>query len=156
MKGFFTMKKITKIILSFLLALICVLSIVGCGIKDEKPADSIKDGETIETEGLWKDAKYRTNTKVGKGEKTIKFTVEADGKSLTITLKTDKATLGEAMFAEKLINDPSFFNVLNGIEASWEKDQAYWAFYKGDTLMPHGVNDEKISGGESYRFVYTK
>jgi hypothetical protein len=60
------------------------------------------------------------------------------------------------MYEQKLINDASFFNVLNGIEASWEKDKAYWAFYEGETMMPHGVNDEKISGGESYRFVYTK
>ena len=42
------------------------------------------------------------------------------------------------------------------IKADWDKDQAYWAFYKGDTMMPHGVNDENINGGESYRFVYTK
>jgi hypothetical protein len=93
---------------------------------------------------------------VGKGEKTVTLTVEAADQSITITLKTDKATLGEAMYEQKLINDASFFNVLNGIEASWEKDKAYWAFYEGETMMPHGVNDEKISGGESYRFVYTK
>ena len=148
------MKK-TKIFLSLFLALLCLISIVGCKGNDEK-AEPIKDGEVIEAEGLWKDAKYRSNTEVGKGEKTVKLSIEADGKSLTITLKTDKETLGEAMFAEKLINDPSFFDTLNGIVASWDKDQAYWAFYEGETMMPHGVNDEKISGGESYRFVYTK
>lgn len=150
------MKKTTKIILALLLSLICVLSMVACQKNEDKPADPVKDGEEIEAEGLWADAKYRANTEVGKGSKTVKFTVEAEGKSLTITLKTDKATLGEAMYAEGLINDPSFFNVLIGMEASWDKDQAYWAFYEGETMMPHGVNDEKISGGESYRFVYTK
>ena len=147
--------KTAKIILSVFLALLCIFSIVGCNRNDEK-AEPIKDGETIEATGLWENAKYRANTEVGRGDKTVKFTVEADGKSLTITLNTDKATLGEAMYAEGLINDPTFFDTLNGIVASWDKDQAYWAFYEGETMMPHGVNDEKISGGESYRFVYTK
>ena len=96
------------------------------------------------------------NTTVGDGAKSVSFTVEADGKIITITLKTDKDTLGEAMFEQDLINDASFFNVLNGMEASWEKDQAYWAFYEGDTMMPYGVNDQEINGGESFRFVYTK
>ena len=68
----------------------------------------------------------------------------------------DAATLGEAMYAENLVNDASFFNVLNGIEASWEKDSAYWAFYQGEAMMMHGIGDETIADGASYRFVYTK
>ena len=150
------MKKITLTLLALMLALTCALGIAGCEKNEDTTAETLAEGEKIEATGLWANAKYLENTTVGEGAKTVNFTVEAEGKSLTITLKTDKATLGEAMFEHKLINDPSFFNILNGIEASWEKDQAWWAFYEGDTMMPHGVNDEKIDGGESYRFVYTK
>lgn len=150
------MKRITLTLLALLLAFTCVLSIVGCEKNENTTAETLAEGEKIEAVGLWENATHLSNTTVGEGSKTVSLTVEAEGKSLTITLKTDKATLGDAMFEQKLINDASFFNVLNGIEASWEKDQAYWAFYEGDTMMPHGVNDEKIDGGESYRFVYTK
>lgn len=112
--------------------------------------------EKVESTGLWENATYLSDTTLGKGEKTVSFDVVAGDQAVTITLKTDKANLGEAMFEHGLINDASFFNVLNGIEASWEKDQAYWAFYQGDKLMPYGVNDEAVSDGASYRFVYTK
>ena len=139
-----------------MLAFTCILGVAGCEKAEEETAETLSDGEKIEAVGLWEKATYLSNTEIGEGSKTITFTVEAEGKALTITLKTDSADLGAAMYAENLINDPSFFNVLNGIEASWEKDQAYWAFYEGETMMPHGVNDEKIDGGESYRFVYTK
>lgn len=150
------MKRITITLLALMLALICALGTISCEIKENAPAETLADGEVIEAEGIWENATYRTNTEVGRGEKTVVFTVEADGKSVSITLKTDKDNFGDALFAEGLINDASFFNVLNGIEASWEKDQAYWSFYEGDTLLPYGVNEQIINGGESFRFVYTK
>ena len=151
------MKRITLTLLALILALSCMLCIVGCEMNEnETTAETVAEGETIAAEGLWENATYRANTTLGKGAKSVSFTVEADGKMITITLKTDKATLGEAMYEHELINDPSFFDTLNGMVASWNADQAYWAFYEGETMMPHGVNDENIEGGESYRFVYTK
>ena len=151
------MKKILLTLLSCILVFACVFGMYACDEdKNDKNAETVAEGSEHEATGLWAKAKYRTNVTVGEGAKTVKFDVEADGKMITVTLKTDKASLGEAMYEHGLINDPSFFNVLIGIEASWEKDQAYWAFYEGDTIMPHGVNDEKIDGGESYGFVYTK
>ena len=150
------MKRITLTLLALMLAISCIACAVGCEKTEDTTAETLAEGEKIEATGLWASATHLSNTTVGEGAKTVSFTVEAEGKSLTIILKTDEANLGEAMFEHKLINDASFFNVLNGIEASWEKDQAYWAFYKGEAMMPYGVNDEKINGGESYRFVYTK
>ena len=149
------MKRITLIII-LLLALLCTACAVGCEKPEETTAETLAEGEKIEAVGLWQDATYLSNTTLGNGAKTVIFTVEAEGKSLTITLKTDKAKLGDAMFEHELINNAEFFDTINGMVASWAKDQAYWAFYKGDTMMPHGVNDENINGGESYRFVYTK
>ncbi len=150
------MKRITLTLLALMLALTCVFCIAACEKNEDTTAETLAEGEKIEATGLWANATHLSNTTVGEGTKTVTFTVEAEGKSLTVTLKTDKSTLGEAMFEHDLINDAVFFNTLIGIEASWEKDQAYWAFYEGETMMPHGVNDEKIDGGESYRFVYTK
>lgn len=151
------MKRITLTLLALILALSCMLCIVGCEMNEnETTAETVAEGETIAAEGLWENATYRANTTLGKGAKSVSFTVEAEGKMIAITLMTDKDNLGEAMFEHDLINDASFFNVLNGIEASWEKDQAYWAFYEGDTMMPYGVSDQKVNGGESFRFVYTK
>lgn len=140
------MKKSILTAVSVVLSLACLVCLFSC----EKQEENVQQG------GLWENATYSADAEVGEGARTVTFTVEAEEKIITITLKTDKENLGEAMFEHGLINDASFFNVLNGIEASWEKDQAYWAFYEGDNMMPYGVNDQKIEGGESYRFVYTK
>ena len=110
----------------------------------------------IAAEGLWETATYRKDVTVGEGAKEVKIEVAIEDQSIFITLKTDKEKLGDALFAEGLINDPTFFDTLNGIKADWDKDQAYWAFYAGEEYMMIGVNDQTISTGDSYRFVYTK
>ena len=110
----------------------------------------------IDAEGLWESATYRKDVTVGDGSKEVKITVEVEEQFITITVKTDQKMLGDALFEQEIINDPAFFDTLNGIKADWDKDQAYWAFYKGEEYMTVGVNDTEISGGESYRFVYTK
>ena len=151
------MKRITLTLLAIILALSCILGIAGCEKNEnETSAETLAEGEEIEAAGLWADATYRSNVTIGEGTKTVSFAVEAEGKMITVTIKTDKATLGEAMYEHELINDPSFFDTLNGILASWAQDQAYWAFYEGETMRPYGVNDQNINGGEAYRFVYTK
>ena len=137
------MKKTIVSAISVILSVVCVLCLVSCA-------------EKVDATGLWESATYLSDTTLGKGDKTVSFTVEVEEQIITITLKTDKATLGEAMYEHRLINDPAFFDTLNGIKADWNKDKAYWAFYQGEDFMMEGVNDTKISGGESYRFVYTK
>ncbi|MBQ8408678.1 MAG: hypothetical protein IJY39_07415 [Clostridia bacterium] len=137
------MKKTTVSTVSIILSLVCLLCLVSCA-------------EKVDATGLWENATYLSDTTLGKGEKTVSFTVEAEDQVITITLKTDKETLGEAMYEHGLVNDPSFFNVLNGIEANWEKDQAYWAFYNGDEYMMVGISEASVEGEVNYRFVYTK
>ena len=110
----------------------------------------------VPAEGLWESATYRSDATVGKGAKEIKADVVIGEDFITLTVKTDKATLGEALFENGLVNDASFFDTLNGMKADWNKDKAYWSFCKGEEYMNHGINDEKIQGGEHYKFVYTK
>ncbi len=137
------MKKTVKLF-ALALSVIFILScFAACNKKEEKT-------------GLWETATYQKDTTIGEGSKEIKIDVTASDKTVTLTVKTDAETLGEALFSLGVINDQSFFNIVNGIEASWEKDKAYWGFYQGEEYMLVGVNDTKISGGESYRLVYQK
>ena len=137
------MKKTLKISVSVLIAFVLVLCAVACAQK-------------VPAEGLWENAAYRSDATLGSGAKEVKVDVEVGEYKITLTLKTDAATLGEALYDEGVINDAAFFDTCNGIKADWNADQAYWGFYQGEEYMPHGVNDETISGGESYRIVYTK
>ena len=137
------MKKTIKSMALVMLALILTISIFSCNKEEE-------------TTGLWATATYKENTTVGEGEKVVLIDVETEEKTITLTVKTDKSKLGDALYELSLINDATFFDTLNGIKASWENDSAYWAFYKGDEFMSCGVNDTDISGGEHFRFVYTR
>jgi hypothetical protein len=114
---------------------------VGCG----------KEAPT----GLWADATYTEDTNVGTGAKTVTVLVTAEDTTVTLTVKTDKAMLGEALYELELINDASFFDTLNGIKADWDAHSAYWAFYVGDEYAMVGANETAIQGGETYKFVYT-
>lgn len=149
------MNKQTKRILTLLLGLLLLLSLFAC-----KPAESGREPEDSLAEGqlppIWESAIYREDATVGEGSKTVTVDVEAKGHRVVFTVKTDAATLGEALYALELINDPSFFDTANGIKADWNADSAYWAYFQGDQYMSVGVNDTPISGGEHYRLVYTQ
>ena len=152
------MKKITKL-LALILSVLMLLCLVACNLatgNEETTASAASDGAGVSATGLWANATYIEDTTLGEGSKSVSFTVEAEGQKITITLKTDAETLGEAMYENELVENASFFSILNGMEASWEKDQAYWAFYQGENFMMHGIDDEPITDGASYRFVYTK
>ena len=112
--------------------------------------------EKVDATGIWENATYLSDTTVGKGEKTVTVEVIAADQSVTLTVKTDKEDLGAALFELGIINDPAFFDTCNGMLASWEKDQAYWAFKQDGKMLNYGVNDAKISGGESFSIEYTK
>ena len=137
------MKTAIKTAISVVLSVVFILCLVSCGDK-------------VDATGLWENATYLKDTTVGKGEKTVLVDIEAGDQKITLTVKTDKETLGAALFELGIINDASFFDTANGIKADWNVDKAYWGFYEGEDYMMVGVNDVKISGGEHYRLVYTK
>lgn len=152
---------ISKIALCLLLALVLSLAVVACDKgKDADGASTEEPSQGAEEAGLWKDATYKEDTTLGEGARTVTVKIEAEEKTVTLTVKTDEETLGAALFSLGLLNDASFFNVCNGMTADWDKDKAYWAFYVGDatTMAAYGVNDAKaVTAGEpTYRIVYTK
>ncbi len=141
------MKQIMKITSSLLLIAMLLFCAVSCA-------------EKVDTNELWESATYSSDTVIGEGANTVNVEITAGDKTVKLTIKTDKATLGEALFEHGLVNDASFFNVCNGITADWDKEQAYWSFYVGNetAVANYGINDEKsvTSGEPVYRLVYTK
>ena len=152
------MRKSTRFIALILsvLMLLCLVACNGAIGNEETTTAATSSDAGISATGLWAKATYLKDTTLGEGSKSVSFTVEAEGQKITITLKTDAASLGAAMYENGLVENASFFSVLNGMEASWDKDQAYWAFYQGEDFMMHGIGDEPITDGASYRFVYAK
>lgn len=147
------MKKLFKTVLILLLSIFALLSAVACDRAGESEGTTLPDGQL---DPVWDAAIYTEDTALGSGAKTVRVDIEAKGYTLILTVKTDAANLGEALYALDVINDPGFFDTVNGMKADWGADQAYWAFYQGEDLMPYGVGDAQISGGEHFRLVYTQ
>jgi len=81
-----------------------------------------------------------------------------DGTQTRQELNSAKSTLGEALRDYGLIecDETGMIVKVAGVEASYEKDQAYWAFYIGGDFAMHGVDDEILADGNEYELRYTK
>lgn len=141
------MKKTWKILVSTLLCMTMLLGIAGCG---KKGADD-----------LWENAKYTEDAMLGEGEKTVKVVVEAENKKVTFTIATDQEMLGDALLENELITGENseyglYIKSVNGIKADYDKDKAYWGFYKDGEYMMTGVDTTAFAEGDQYELVYTK
>lgn len=110
---------------------------------------------------LWENAVYTEDTTLGEGKTTITLDVIAGESKVTFTLKTDKTVLGDVLKDNKLVEGDEgefglYINSVNGIEASWEKDQAYWSVSKNGVALMTGVDSTDIADGEKYELTYTK
>lgn len=110
---------------------------------------------------IWDNATYKEDVSLGSGSKTIKVEVKAEEKSITITLKTNKKTLGDALMEHKLVSGEEsayglYIKFVNGMEADYDKTKTYWAFTKDGEGMLHGVDNEKIADGSHYELECIK
>ena len=131
-----------KKILSMLLVLIMVFSLIACGTPqtgDGNTAITMEDGKTY-----------------GEGATELTFeVVDAEGAKITATIKTDKATVGEALEELGLIagHDTEYglyIDTVNGTTLSWETDQMYWGFYINGEYAMTGVDATDIEAGTTY------
>ena len=158
------MKNTIKSTLALILVLLMTLCLFACKQQAESPetsAGTSENGGAIVPEGLWKDATYLSDAEFGEGAKTVKVKVIAEDKSVTFTVKTDAATLGEALLAHGLIAGDEgqyglYIKYVNGIRADYDLDKRYWNFTKNGEYMMTGADMTEIADGECYEFTYAK
>lgn len=130
------------------LILVCLLGLTACG-------------NTVNSEGLWKDATYLKDTTFGEGKNTVTVEVKAGEQSIKFTVNTDKDTVGAALMEHKLIDGDQgdyglYVKKVNGITADYDTDKAYWAFYVDDAYANAGIDQTKIEKDKLYRLEYAK
>ena len=99
-------------------------------------------------------------TLVACGANKTSFTVvttDLDGKETTHEIKTDAATVGEALIEEGLIKGHTtdyglYVDEVNGIALDWDKDGKYWAFYINGEYAQTGVDATNVEDGAVYSF----
>lgn len=127
----------TKKLLISVVALVCMMALLLCACGTKAPAAS--------------------------GEKKT-FTlqvVHADGNVLEKEITTKQTYLANALFDEGILTEEEglqsgMYTIVDGEEASWAKDQAYWGFYVNGSYAVEGMNTTEIEEGAIYKLEYTR
>lgn len=114
-----------------------------------------------ESNDLWSQATYTKDSEFGTGKKTVKITVQADKKSIVLTIHSNSKTVGDALLENKLIEGDNgdfglYIKKVIGIKADYDKDGAYWSFNKDGKYMSTGVDATEFKNNDHYELVYTK
>ena len=87
--------------------------------------------------------------------------IDADGNETPFEITTEKATVGEALLDEGLIEGTDsayglYVTKVNGIEANYDVDGTYWAFYINGEYAMTGVDSTNVEDGATYSFKVEK
>ena len=141
------MKKTINSTIALVLSLVIVICLAVCG--------------AAEKTNVWENATYTEDTEFGEGAKVLVTEVKTEEKTITFTIHTDKATVGEALLEHGLIAGEAgpyglYIKEVNGIRADYDTDQSYWAFYINGEYALSGVDTTEITEGSIYQLAYTK
>ncbi len=104
---------------------------------------------------------FATRPATSQGAKTVTVeVVHGDGSSKAFTYHTDAEYLGEVLLAEGLIaGDEGEFGLyitrVDGEDAIYEENNAYWALYEGEDYAMQGIDQTPIADGDTFSLVYT-
>ena len=87
--------------------------------------------------------------------------IHSDGSTKTFELRTDEEYLGPALVAEGIIaGEESQFGLtiitVDGEDAVWETDNAYWSIMVNGAYGETGVDSTPVHDGDVFQLVYTK
>lgn len=129
-----------KKLLSLTLCFVLLISLVACGSATEtEEFTPVTDGASI-----------------GEGAASFPLSiVDKEGGTISITVKTDKETVGEALVDTGIIEGEEgpygiYIKSVNGIYADFETDGTYWAFYINGEYAQNSVDLTPIAEGEIY------
>lgn len=160
----FNLKSIVALFLCIVLIAATALFATGCK-KGEKETPDTTDAQTTvadTTVGDPADAENDGKTVLGEGKTQFTFkVVDKDGNETTFIINTDKRTVGDALLDLRLIEGDEgdyglYVKKVNGIEAVYEKDKTYWAFYINGEYAMSGVDMTDIENGAEYSFKIEK
>ncbi len=143
-----------------LAALLCAVSVTltACGEKT-KTLESSGSSTVVSDAGLWSGATYTEDTEIGAGAHTALITVTIDGKSVVITMKSDKDNLAEMLVETGLAEGDNseyglYIKRVNGVLADYSVDQSYWSLLQNGTPTAVGASSITISDGDAYELMY--
>ncbi len=104
---------------------------------------------------------FATREQPVEGSKEITVTVvHGDKSEKTFTYHTDEEYLGTVLVAEGLVEGEQgqyglYIKVVDGEQAVYEEDNAYWALHIGEEEAMTGADSTVIHDGDTFKLVYT-
>lgn len=110
---------------------------------------------------LWDSALYKEDAEVGEGAHSVFIEVKIGGRSVTLTVKSDKDNLADMLTENKLVDGDTseyglYIKKVNGVTADYDADGAYWGLCKDGEPTPVGASSITVKDDEHYELVYTK
>lgn len=146
-----------KRIISVLLLVVMAFAFCSCDkISSFKPFEGKETQDTLPSNEL---ETPQINT-VGEGALSFAFEVyNQDGSVSSVTIKTSKKTVGEALVELGIIEGEQgpyglYVKAVNGVYADYDTDGAYWAFYINGEYAETGVDMTEIDETAVYSFRY--
>ena len=104
-------------------------------------------------------AATRPDTAEGSKAYTVSV-VHKDGSVKDFSYRTDEEYLDKALLAEGLIaGEDSAYGLtvitVDGEEAVWDRDNAYWCIYVGDEMATVGISEIPVYDGSAFKLEYT-
>ena len=103
---------------------------------------------------------FREKPVEGSKEITIEV-INKEKESKIYELKTDAEYLKQAMEEAKGLEFEGYDSEygftttsINGIEADFTKDSAYWSFYVNDEYCNYSISQQPIEDGDAFKIVY--
>ena len=151
---------ILSLILSIALIAAMALLFVSCD-KEQTPVPEVPSTQEAPQE-QGGDQQGEQIEEVGQGSTSFSFFAKfADGSTRKFTVKTDKATVGEALVDAGLITGSQsayglMVETVCGVRYDYNDDGMYWAFYVNDGYANSGVDSTPINADETYSFRATR
>ena len=103
--------------------------------------------------------KFKPQTAAGDKNITV-IVVHGDGSEKEFAYQTDEEYLGPVILGEGLVVGEQgpyglMISAVDGEEASWEKNQSYWALHIGTEYATTGADTTPIADGDMFSLVYT-
>ena len=151
-------KKLIRISAALLIAAAASVSLWSCKNDSKDITDTTVPESTAQKTPDTTDGKQT----VGEGSTSFDFQVtDAEGTTVSFTVKTDKTTVGEALSDAGLIEGEEgqyglYVKTVNGVKADYDTDGTYWAFYIDGEYAMTGVDKTDINENSVYELKIEK
>ena len=98
---------------------------------------------------------HANQPKTSEGAKDVTLeVVDSVGEKKDYEEKTDAAYLSDFIYEAEKSDAGLYVTAVNGEEADYDKDQAYWAIYVNGDYGRYSIGEQPVSDGDSFTLKY--